>query len=97
MARTTSPEGDPGQPRTTPRRRPRSAPHHSPEATPASPAPLPGGDPVRAPRRPAWTATLTSKAGLFIAVMCCALAALLGALVHVSVTGQTVSDSGTRR
>lgn len=48
---------------------------------------------MRAPRRPAWTATLTWKAAVFIAVMCCALAALLGVLVHVSVTGQTVSDS----
>ncbi|CAM5317536.1 hypothetical protein STANM309S_02337 [Streptomyces tanashiensis] len=32
---------------------------------------------------------LTWKAAVFIAVMCCALAALLGVLVHVSVTGQT--------
>lgn len=48
---------------------------------------------MRTPRRPAWTATLTWKAALFIAVMCCALAALLGILVHASVTGQTVSDS----
>ncbi|MFJ2111314.1 ATP-binding protein [Streptomyces sp. NPDC087850] len=42
------------------------------------------------PRPPAWTATLTWKAAVFITVMCCALAALLGALVHVSVTRQTV-------
>ncbi|KQX47299.1 MULTISPECIES: HAMP domain-containing sensor histidine kinase [unclassified Streptomyces] len=48
---------------------------------------------MRAPRLPAWTATLTWKAAVFIAVMCCALAALLGTLVHVSVTGQTVHDS----
>ncbi|MET9936099.1 two-component sensor histidine kinase, partial [Streptomyces sp. NPDC006324] len=48
---------------------------------------------MRAFRRPAWTATLTWKAALFIAVMCCALAALLGALVHVSVTRQTVDDA----
>ncbi|MEW1694766.1 HAMP domain-containing sensor histidine kinase [Streptomyces sp. NPDC093249] len=48
---------------------------------------------MRAPRLPAWTATLTWKAALFIAVMCCALAALLGVLVHVSVTGQTVNDA----
>ncbi|MFI9112733.1 ATP-binding protein [Streptomyces venezuelae] len=48
---------------------------------------------MRAPRLPAWTATLTWKATVFIAVMCCALAALLGVLVHVSVTGQTVNDS----
>ncbi|MGW4160245.1 ATP-binding protein [Streptomyces sp. NPDC004788] len=48
---------------------------------------------MRAPRLPAWTATLTWKAALFITVMCCALAALLGVLVHVSVAGQTVKDS----
>ncbi|MFD6345539.1 ATP-binding protein [Streptomyces roseolus] len=47
----------------------------------------------RRPRAPAWTATLTWKAAVFIAVMCCALAALLGTLVHVSVTGQTVRDA----
>lgn len=45
--------------------------------------------PVR-PRLPAWTARLTWKAAAFITVMCCALAALLGALVHVSVTHQTL-------
>lgn len=44
----------------------------------------------RGPRFPAWTASLTWKAAVFITVMCCALAALLGALVHVSVTDQTV-------
>ncbi|MFF0436161.1 histidine kinase dimerization/phospho-acceptor domain-containing protein [Streptomyces sp. NPDC004327] len=49
--------------------------------------------PLRAPRLPAWTATLTWKAAVFITVMCCALAALLGILVHVSVAGQTVRDS----
>ncbi|MFJ9825681.1 ATP-binding protein [Streptomyces sp. NPDC101160] len=48
---------------------------------------------MRAPRLPAWTATLTWKAAVFITVMCCALAALLGVLVHVSVAGQTVKDS----
>ncbi|GGU71523.1 two-component sensor histidine kinase [Streptomyces litmocidini] len=48
---------------------------------------------MRAPRRPAWTATLTWKAAVFIVVMSCALAALLGVLVHVSVAGQTVNDS----
>lgn len=42
-------------------------------------------------RLPAWTATLTWKSGLFIVVMCCSLAAVLGALVHVQVTRQTVS------
>ncbi|OKK06500.1 ATPase [Streptomyces sp. CB03234] len=51
---------------------------------------------MRRPRRlrlPAWMATLTWKAGVFITVMCCALAALLGALVHVSVTRQTVDTA----
>lgn len=45
------------------------------------------------PRAPAWTATLTWKSAVFITVMCCALAALLGALVHVSVTRQTVDSA----
>ncbi|MFP3987948.1 HAMP domain-containing sensor histidine kinase [Streptomyces sp. E11-3] len=45
------------------------------------------------PRLPAWTATLTWKAALFITVMCCVLAALLGSLVHVAVTGQTVGNA----
>ncbi|MDX3852133.1 histidine kinase dimerization/phospho-acceptor domain-containing protein [Streptomyces sp. AK02-01A] len=45
------------------------------------------------PRLPAWTATLTWKAAVFITVMCCALAALLGALVHVAVTRQTVNSA----
>ncbi|MEU7279584.1 HAMP domain-containing sensor histidine kinase [Streptomyces sp. NPDC045431] len=54
-----------------------------------------GGAPrrPRRPRLPAWTATLTWKAAVFIAVMCCALAALLGALVHVSVSRQTVESA----
>ncbi|MGW7366498.1 ATP-binding protein [Streptomyces sp. NPDC054841] len=47
----------------------------------------------RRPRLPSWTATLTWKAAVFITVMCCALAALLGALVHVSVTQQTVDQA----
>ncbi|OKK20605.1 ATPase [Streptomyces sp. CB00455] len=42
-------------------------------------------------RLPAWTATLTWKSACFIVVMCCALAAVLGALVHVEVTRQTVA------
>ncbi|MGW0732881.1 ATP-binding protein [Streptomyces sp. NPDC002851] len=45
------------------------------------------------PRLPAWTATLTWKAAVFITVMCCALAALLGTFVHVAVTGQTVGNA----
>ncbi|MEV7519743.1 HAMP domain-containing sensor histidine kinase [Streptomyces sp. NPDC091371] len=44
-------------------------------------------------RLPAWTATLTWKAACFIVVMCCTLAALLGALVHVEVTRQTVATA----
>ncbi|MFD0355619.1 ATP-binding protein [Streptomyces sp. NPDC127110] len=40
---------------------------------------------------PAWTATLTWKSACFIVVMCCALAAVLGVLVHVEVTRQTVA------
>ncbi|AYA16752.1 HAMP domain-containing protein [Streptomyces alfalfae] len=50
----------------------------------------------RGPRFPAWTASLTWKAAVFITVMCCALAALLGALVHVSVTDQTVGQARER-
>ncbi|SDJ78301.1 sensor histidine kinase [Streptomyces indicus] len=45
------------------------------------------------PRLPAWTATLTWKAAVFITVMCCALAAMLGAFVHVAVTNQTVGNA----
>ena len=40
---------------------------------------------MRRPRLPAWTATITWKAAVFITVMCCALAALLGALDGTSV------------
>ncbi|MFG2451318.1 ATP-binding protein [Streptomyces sp. NPDC048512] len=47
-------------------------------------------------RLPDWTATLTWKAAAFIAVMCCGLAALLGVLVHVSVTDQTVGEARNR-
>ncbi|MFE7711110.1 ATP-binding protein [Streptomyces sp. NPDC057486] len=46
-------------------------------------------------RAPAWTATLTWKAAVFITVMCCALAALLGALVHTAVTRETVAEART--
>ncbi|MGW2179943.1 ATP-binding protein [Streptomyces sp. NPDC001732] len=42
---------------------------------------------------PSWTATLTWKAALFITVMCCVLAALLGALVHTGVTHETVGQA----
>ena len=42
------------------------------------------------------TATLTWKAAAFITVMCCGLAALLGVLVHVSVTDQTVDEARSR-
>ncbi|MBY8866518.1 sensor histidine kinase [Streptomyces sennicomposti] len=44
---------------------------------------------------PGWTGTLAMKAAAFITVMCCALAALLGILVHVSVTDQTVGQART--
>ncbi|WP_330335188.1 HAMP domain-containing histidine kinase [Streptomyces sp. NBC_00536] len=44
-------------------------------------------------RLPAWTATLTWKSACFIVVMCCTLAAVLGALVHVAVTRQTVATA----
>ena len=42
------------------------------------------------PALPRWAGPLAVKAAVFITVMCCALAALLGVLVHVSVTNQTV-------
>lgn len=40
-------------------------------------------------RLPSWTATLRWKAALFIMVMCCFLAAVLGVLVHVLVSRQS--------
>ncbi|MEU0332551.1 HAMP domain-containing sensor histidine kinase [Streptomyces sp. NPDC006193] len=45
------------------------------------------------PALPHWAGTLAVKAAAFITVMCCALAALLGVLVHVSVTDQTVGQA----
>ncbi|MGV9554532.1 ATP-binding protein [Streptomyces sp. NPDC003522] len=45
------------------------------------------------PALPRWSGTLAVKAAVFITVMCCALAALLGVLVHVSVTRQTVGEA----
>ncbi|MEU0245261.1 HAMP domain-containing sensor histidine kinase [Streptomyces sp. NPDC006235] len=42
---------------------------------------------------PSWSGTLAAKAAAFITVMCCALAALLGVLVHVQVTNQTVGQA----
>ncbi|MFD8143562.1 ATP-binding protein [Streptomyces sp. NPDC059708] len=42
---------------------------------------------------PAWTSTLTWKSTCFIVVMCCSLAAVLGVLVHVEVTRQTVGTA----
>lgn len=42
---------------------------------------------------PHWAGALAVKAAVFITVMCCALAALLGVLVHVSVTDQTVGQA----
>jgi signal transduction histidine kinase len=50
---------------------------------------------VRLPR-PRWAGPLALKAAAFITVMCCALAALLGVLVHVSVTNQTVGQARDR-
>ncbi|MEU3934649.1 ATP-binding protein [Streptomyces sp. NPDC029044] len=45
------------------------------------------------PALPPWSGTLAAKAAAFITVMCCALAALLGVLVHVQVTNQTVGQA----
>ncbi|MFC9129715.1 ATP-binding protein [Streptomyces sp. NPDC057099] len=45
------------------------------------------------PVLPPWSGTLAVKAAAFITVMCCALAALLGVLVHVQVTDQTVGQA----
>lgn len=42
---------------------------------------------------PSWAASLTWKAAVFITVMSCMLAALLGGLVHASVTHQTVTQA----
>ncbi|QNP70229.1 HAMP domain-containing histidine kinase [Streptomyces roseirectus] len=49
--------------------------------------------PSRLIRNPRWTRTLAFKAAAFITVMCCALATMLGVLVHVQVTNQTVGQS----
>ncbi|MET9763565.1 HAMP domain-containing sensor histidine kinase [Streptomyces sp. NPDC006372] len=48
---------------------------------------------MRRPALPRWSGTLAAKAAAFITVMCCALAALLGVLVHVQVTNQTVGQA----
>ncbi|MEU9084705.1 HAMP domain-containing sensor histidine kinase [Streptomyces sp. NPDC048357] len=45
------------------------------------------------PRLPAWTSTLIWKAAVFITLMCCGLAALLGVLVHRAMTHQTVGTA----
>ncbi|MFR9796406.1 ATP-binding protein [Streptomyces sp. MS06] len=42
---------------------------------------------------PQWAGALAVKSALFITVMCCALAALLGVLVHVQVTDRTVGQA----
>ncbi|MFD7405002.1 ATP-binding protein [Streptomyces sp. NPDC059866] len=42
---------------------------------------------------PRWAGPLAVKSALFITAMCCALAALLGVLVHVSVTHRTVGEA----
>ncbi|MFF8941399.1 ATP-binding protein [Streptomyces sp. NPDC014864] len=44
---------------------------------------------------PRWAGALAVKAAAFITVMSCGLAALLGVLVHVSVTDQTVGRART--
>ncbi|CAM5597747.1 hypothetical protein SVIOM74S_00477 [Streptomyces violarus] len=44
-------------------------------------------------RSPAWAASLTWKSAVFLTVMCCTLAALLGVLVHTAVTRQAVSHA----
>ncbi|MCX4674268.1 HAMP domain-containing histidine kinase [Streptomyces sp. NBC_01433] len=44
-------------------------------------------------RTPSWTASLTWKSAVFLTVMCCTLAALLGVLVHTAVTRQTVGHA----
>ncbi|MFI1647779.1 ATP-binding protein [Streptomyces avidinii] len=53
------------------------------------------GERLRPRRRllPAWTSTLTWKATVFITLMCCGLAALLGCLVHGAMTRQTVGTA----
>ncbi|MFE2284370.1 ATP-binding protein [Streptomyces sp. NPDC059443] len=48
------------------------------------------------PGLPAWTSTLTWKAAVFITLMCCGLAALLGTLVHDAMTRQTVGVARER-
>ncbi|MFE0456524.1 ATP-binding protein [Streptomyces sp. NPDC058914] len=45
------------------------------------------------PALPRCAGTLAVKAAVFITVMCCALAALLGVLVHVQVTDRTVGQA----
>ncbi|MFH9267129.1 ATP-binding protein [Streptomyces sp. NPDC017546] len=40
-----------------------------------------------------WTASLTWKSAVFLTVMCCTLAALLGFLVHTAFTRQTVEQA----
>lgn len=44
-------------------------------------------------RAPAWTATLAWKSAVFITVMSCAFAALLGVLVHTAVTRDAVDEA----
>lgn len=57
-------------------------------------APAPGRSTSRrAAPLPRWAGTLAVKSAAFITVMCCALAALLGVLVHVQVTDQTVGQA----
>ncbi|MDJ0341215.1 HAMP domain-containing sensor histidine kinase [Streptomyces sp. H10-C2] len=50
---------------------------------------------MRARLLPSWTATLYWKAAVFITMMCCVVALVLGTLVHVIVTRQTVHQART--
>ncbi|MFD3329818.1 ATP-binding protein [Streptomyces sp. NPDC058701] len=69
-----------------PRPRPARAPSGVPRPAPGPAHTARGG---ALPALPSWTATLTWKAAVFITLMCCGLAALLGVLVHRMMTEQT--------
>src|SRR5205807_904860 len=71
----------------------RDAAHRQARAPAPLRLPLPLGDPMTRLALPHWAGTLALKAAVFITVMCCGLAAMLGVLVHVSVTNQTVGQA----